>query len=229
MKIGGSWCGWESPAHAQGNVMLLALALYSGMFDAIESPYLHLFRWVSMGISLLSLAWPGRVFFTGAWSALRTRTVHLDLPIAIGLGAGAIWGVVSTIRGTGEIYFDSLSVLVFALLLGRFMQTRQQRWAADSIELLYSLTPTSARIVSDAWADAANDVPIEAVQPGMIAEVLAGDSIPVDGVIVRRLIEDRSEPAHWRIAACRCARRHGRGSGCGESRRGHSRARRGHR
>lgn len=168
-----------------GNVMLLALALYSGMFDAIDAPYLHLFRWVSMGISLVSLAWPGRVFFIGALNALRTRTLHLDLPIAIGLGAGAIWGVVSTVRGSGEIYFDSLSVLVFALLLGRFMQTRQQRWTADSIELLYSLTPTSARVVADVWDESASEVPIEAVSPGMIVEALAGDSIPVDGVIVR--------------------------------------------
>ncbi len=166
-----------------GNVMLLALALYSGMFDAIESQYLQLFRWVSMGISMVSLAWPGRVFFRGAWNALRTRTLHLDVPIALGLGAGAIWGAVSTIRGAGEIYFDSLSVLVFALLLGRFIQSRQQRWAADAVELLYSLTPTSARVVGE---DAVvRDAPIEAVHRGMIVEVRAGDSIPVDGVVTR--------------------------------------------
>jgi Cu2+-exporting ATPase len=166
-----------------GNVMLLALAMYSGMFDAIEPQYLRLFRWVSMAISLVSLAWPGRVFFRGAWSALRTRTLHLDVPIALGLGAGAVWGAVSTIRGSGEIYFDSLSVLVFALLLGRFIQSRQQRWAADAVELLFSLTPTSARVVGDDGA--AHEAAIEAVQPGMIVEVRAGDSIPVDGVVTR--------------------------------------------
>lgn len=167
-----------------GNVMLLALAMYAGMFDAIEPAYLGLFRWVSMAISLVSLAWPGSVFFRGAWSALRTRTLHLDVPIALGLGAGAAWGVVSTIRGTGEIYFDSLSVLVFALLLGRFIQTRQQRWTSDAVELLFSLTPTSARIVAEDGQSTRN-VPIEAVRCGVIVEVRAGDSIPVDGVVVR--------------------------------------------
>lgn len=164
-----------------GNVMLLALALYAGAFNSVEGSYATFFRWLSMGLSVLSLAWPGRVFFKGAWAAIRTRTLHLDLPIAIGLGAGAIWGVVNTIRGSGEIYFDSLSVLVFALLLGRWIQRRQQRWSSDSVELLYSLTPTSARLVKD---DGVREVPIETIAIDEVVEVLAGDSVPVDGLIL---------------------------------------------
>lgn len=168
-----------------GNVMLLALAMYAGMFDAIDAAHLHLFRWASMAISVVSLAWPGNVFFRGAWNALRTRSLHLDLPIAVGLGAGGIWGVISTIAGTGEIYFDSLSVLVFALLLGRHAQWRQQRWSADSLELLFSLTPTTARVVNSERTGEVSELPIEAVETGMLVEVHAGDSVPVDGVIVQ--------------------------------------------
>lgn len=168
-------------AACAGNVMLLALALYAGMFDEMEPAYRELFRWLSMGISLVSLAWPGRVFFRSAWSAVRTRTLHLDVPIALGLGAGAVWGVVNTVRGTGEIYFDSLSVLVFALLAGRWVQHRQQRWSADAVELLFSLTPSSVRLVRGAVVV---EAPIEAVSAGDTVEVLAGQSIPVDGVVV---------------------------------------------
>lgn len=163
-----------------GNVMLLALSLYSGAFDSMEAQYQQLFRWVSMLISLVSVAWPGSVFFRGAIAAIRTRTAHLDLPIAIGLGAGAVWGVVNTVRGTGEVYFDSLSVLVFALLVGRAIQHRQQRWSADAVELLFSLTPSSVRKVE---ADAVIEVPIEAIHENDLVEVLAGDSIPADGAI----------------------------------------------
>jgi len=164
-----------------GNVMLLALALYAGAFDSIEGQYRQAFRWLSMAITLVSLAWPGRVFFIGALAALRTRTINLDLPISIGLLAGAVSGVVNTVRGTGEIYFDSLSVLVLALLAGRWVQQRQQRWSSDAVELLYSLTPGSARLVEESGT---RDVPIEAVSPGMTVEVRAGDSIPVDGVVL---------------------------------------------
>lgn len=169
-----------------GNVMLLALALYAGLFDTMEPHYRALFRWTSMGISLVSVAWPGSVFFRGALAAIRTRTMHLDLPIAIGLGAGAVWGAINTVRGAGEIYFDSLSVLVFALLVGRLIHRRQQRWASDAIELLYALTPTAASVVEcDALGnEVVRDVPIEAVQVGAAVEVRAGDSIPVDGEVL---------------------------------------------
>jgi Cu2+-exporting ATPase len=165
-----------------GNVMLLALALYSGALSSMEAQYEHLFRWLSMFISLVSLAWPGSVFFRGAWASIRTRTPHLDLPIAIGLAAGAGWGVMNTVTGSGEIYFDSLSILVFALLVGRASQRRQQRWSADAVELLFSLTPSAARRVENA---SITEVPIEALRPGDTVEVLAGDSIPADGIITR--------------------------------------------
>lgn len=162
------------------NVMLAALALYCGMFGNIEAHEAALFRWLSMVLGVISLAWPGSLFFRGAVAALRTRTAHLDLPIALGLAAGGVAGVVNVLLGRGEIYFDSLCVLVFALLVGRWVQRHQQRWAADAVELLYSLTPTSARRVEDGEV---RDVPIEAVRAGDLVEVRAGDTVPVDGVV----------------------------------------------
>lgn len=165
-----------------GNVMLLALALYAGLFDRMEPEYLRLFRWASMLIGAVSVLWPGRVFIRGAVASLRARSVQLDVPIALGLVAGLVWSAVSTVRGTGEVYFDSLSVLVFALLVGRFVQQRQQRWASDSLEMLYALTPSSARL----WEDGATrEVPIEAVAIGQVLVVRAGESFPVDGEVVR--------------------------------------------
>ncbi len=166
---------------AAGNVMLLAFALYGGMLSGIEREYNTLFRWFSMVIGLVALFWPGWLFFRGAIAAIRTRTAHLDLPIALGLVAGASAGVVNTILGRGEIYFDSLTVLIFLLLVGRWIQHRQQRWASDSLELLFSLAPDRVRLVD---GDTTRDAPIEAVKVGDTAEVIAGESIPVDGVVV---------------------------------------------
>lgn len=164
-----------------GNVMLVAIALHAGAFSGIEAIWETAFRWVSMGLGLISLLGPGRVFFRGALAALRTRTAHLDLPIAIALGAGGAAGIANTISGHGEIYFDSLTVLVFLLLVGRWVQHRQQRAAADSIELMLSLTPSSAaRVEPDGTT---RRVPIDAVVVGDLVEVLAGDAFPADGVV----------------------------------------------
>jgi P-type Cu2+ transporter len=167
------------------NVMLIFVALYAGLFDTMDQGHVQMFRWVSMGLSVISLLWPGRVFLRSALAALRMRTLHLDIPIAAGLAAGVAWGVINTIRGVGDIYFDSIAVLIFFLLVGRFIQRRQQRAAADSVELLFTLTPSVARKVSD--DNTVRDVPIETIREHDIVEVRTGDCVPVDGVIVTGL------------------------------------------
>lgn len=164
-----------------GNVMLLAVALYGGQIAGIDPFWESVFRWISMGLGVLSLAWPGRAFFRGALAAIRTRTAHLDLPIALALAVGGLWGVINTVRGTGEVYFDSLAVLVFLLLVGRWVQHRQQRTAADQVGLMLTLTPTSAALVDDSGAT--RRVPIESVTPGCTVEVAPGEAIPADGVV----------------------------------------------
>ena len=163
-----------------GNVMLLALALYSGVFDAIDVEFKTLFRYCSMALGALALAWPGSVFFKGAIASIRMRSWQLDLPIALGLTLGGVAGVVNVFRGAGEIYFDSLTMLVFLLLVGRWLQRSRQRRAAESVELLYSLTPATVTMIE---GDMERAAPIEAVTPGCILLVRAGETIPVDGVV----------------------------------------------
>ncbi|MEO7086874.1 MAG: heavy metal translocating P-type ATPase [Gemmatimonadaceae bacterium] len=165
------------------NVMLASFALYSGASGSLEPQYEKFFRWVALAVVTPSMLWPGRVFFAGAWSALRSRTLHMDVPIALGLAAGYVRGVINTVNDSGPVYFDGLAMLVFALLVGRYLQQRGQRAAADGAELLYSLTPSRARTI-DANGDT-RDIPSEAIVPGMILSVHPGETFPADGSIHR--------------------------------------------
>ncbi|MBP6442391.1 MAG: heavy metal translocating P-type ATPase [Gemmatimonadales bacterium] len=165
-----------------GNVMLPALALYSGEFAGMEAAYEGLFRWVSLGLTIPAMLFPGRVFFTGALAALRTRRLHMDLPIALALGAGFVRGAINTVADSGPIYFDGVTILIFALLTGRFLQQRGQRAAADAAELLYSLSPDSARVVTEDGSE--RTMPAAALLPGMSVRVRAGESFPADGTII---------------------------------------------
>ena len=164
-----------------GNCMLLALALYSGMVSGIEAEFREFFRWISLGLGLLSLAWPGRVFFRGAIASLVARAPRLDLPIAVGLTAAGVVGVVNVLRGEGDVYFDALTVLVFLLLSGRWLQHRQQRAAADAVELLYSLAPAWARLVGPDGAS--RRVSAASLRPGDTVEVRAEETVPADGIV----------------------------------------------
>lgn len=169
-----------------GNVMLMAFALYGGWFHGMEEGFRAMFRWASLGLAILAVIWPGRVFFRGAWAALRTRTVHMDVPIALGLGAGLLGGAWNTITGAGEVYFDSVTALVFLLLVGRTLQERQQRKAFDALAMLSALTPRTARRYE---GDQLREVPQAALRVGDRVEVRAGESVPADG----RILEGSAE------------------------------------
>jgi Cu2+-exporting ATPase len=163
-----------------GNTMLLALALYAGSYGQMEEQYRMFFRWLSAGLASISLAWPGSTFFRSAWAALRMRTTNLDVPISLALLVGGVAGLVNVVLNRGEIYFDSLTVLTFLLLVGRFIQYRQQRWADDAVGLLFNLTPSSCRVVR---GDEVIEVPVEALHERDVIEVRAGELFPADGVV----------------------------------------------
>lgn len=164
-----------------GNIMLLAFALYGGSFHGIEAEYSRLFRGLSLLLSLPSVLWCAGVFYRGAWGSVRTRMIHMDVPISVGILAGFLWGAVNTVRGSGEIYFDSVTALIFLLLVGRFVQRRQQRSAARATELLFLLAPLTARLVEGGTV---REVPVAALRPGAVVELRAGDSVPADGVVL---------------------------------------------
>lgn len=185
------------------NVMLAALALYAGEVNGMEANFTTFFRWVSFAITIPAFIWPGRVFFTGAWAALRTRSLHMDLPIAIALAAGFVRGSINTITGVGPIYFDGLAILIFALLVGRFLQQRGQRMAADAAELLHAIAPSTARIVEQ---DVLRDIPAQALLPGMVLDVRAGETFAADGVVLQgvssvnaALLTGESRPASVQV------------------------------
>ncbi|MCP4092641.1 MAG: heavy metal translocating P-type ATPase [Planctomycetes bacterium] len=164
-----------------GNVMGIAFALYGGYLQGMEQNLRDFFRWSAMLLTLVSLLWPGRVFFRGAWASLRTRTPHMDLPIAIGIGAGFFGGAWHTITGTGEVYFESVAVLVFLLLVGRHVQSKQQRRAYEAMELLHALTPGTARRNTGSGFE---EVPILSLQKGDQVEVRGAETAPADGTVV---------------------------------------------
>ncbi|MFO1062347.1 MAG: heavy metal translocating P-type ATPase [Pirellulales bacterium] len=164
-----------------GNVMLLALAIYAGEWTGIAAEHLQLLRVASAAVGMVSLLGPGGTFFRGAWAALRMRAAHMDIPIALGLGVGAVSGVWNTLVGHGELYYDSLAMLVFFLLIGRTLQARQQQAACEAVDLLQQLTPGTALRVRDGAVDT---VAIEDIVAGDTVEVREGRTIPVDGTVV---------------------------------------------
>ena len=166
---------------AMGNLMLLAIALYAGLFGGMAAADTAFFRWASMLVAVPALGFAATPMFRTALGALRAGRLHLDLPLSIGIVAGLGWGSANVVRGVGEIYFDSLAMLVFLLLVARFVVLRHQRRASSAAELLLALTPSRARRIGADGAIA--EVPIEAIAVNDRLSVRAGETIPIDGIV----------------------------------------------
>lgn len=169
------------------NAMAVAFALYGGIISEMPTSFRLYFQWYSVGLAVAALFVPGRVFLTNAIAALRMRTSHMDIPVAFGLMAAVGAGIVATVRGTGSIYCESAAMLVFLLLVGRFVQFRSQRQAREQVELLLAILPAVARRVqrsADRQTEQLVEVLSESLNPDDVVEIAAGESAPADGRLI---------------------------------------------
>jgi Cu2+-exporting ATPase len=172
---------------AAGNTMLLAAALYAGELQDMSPKFTEYFEWWSAILTIPSVTYGSMPFYRGAWGGLRTRTAHIDVPISLGIIGGYVASVFSVIYGFGAVYFDTVGLLVFLLLLGRFFQQRGQRAALRGTELLAVLTPPIAWRLDPNAADGPRfrAVASSRLRPGDQLRVRAGETMPADGTVVR--------------------------------------------
>ena len=160
-----------------GNSMMIASALYAGA----DGGFGRAFEWLSLLLAIPAVTYGAWPFYRGALSGARARVVHLDLPIVIGLLTGFFASVAATITGSGAVYYDSCTALVFLLLAGRFVQSRGQRAAMNRAELLCALTPGAAWRLNGAEYES---VPASAVRVGDRIRVRAGEGVPADATLI---------------------------------------------
>jgi P-type Cu2+ transporter len=155
-------------------------ALYAGWwFGAMDPAFAALFRWVSLLLATPVTLWSAAPFFIGAWSGLRHRVLPMDLPIALGIAVLYLQGFAATLTA-GQGYLDSLTMLVALLLVGRLLESRGRRRAADAATALVATIPRTAR---RAEGERLVTVPIEALASGDRIDVGAGEEFAADGVI----------------------------------------------
>ncbi|MBF0588165.1 MAG: cadmium-translocating P-type ATPase, partial [Magnetococcales bacterium] len=165
-----------------GNVMLLAVALYAGFFQGMEAKYKEFFHWVSLLIATPVVFYSGGLFLQGAWRGLQFGRLNMDVPIALGMLVTYFYSLWMTVSGQGEVYFDSVTMFVFVLLTGRFLESSARRRAAGATERLLRLEPqTATRINPDGHPE---EIPIRALQAGDRVLVKPGERMPADGPVL---------------------------------------------
>lgn len=163
-------------------VMMMAIAMYLGEIDDGMKPGIrNLLRWASLMITLPVILYSGQAFFLSAWRDLKRRQLGMDVPVSLAISAAFLASVWATLRGTGEVYFDSVTMFVFFLLVGRFLETSARHRAGQVAEALVRLSPATAHRKSGAGLET---VPVAELHLGDELLVKPGEAVPADGRVV---------------------------------------------
>lgn len=166
---------------AMGNVMLLSVGVWSTSVDTMGVATRDLMHWISAGIALPTILFSGRPFFRSALRALSVGHTNMDVPISLALLLAGGMSLFETINHGEHVYFDSAVMLMFFLLIGRYLDFRARKNARSTATDLLSTLSGFANVI-----DSGNlrRVMIRDLQADMIVRVSAGEKFPVDGIVI---------------------------------------------
>ena len=163
--------------------MMMAVALYAGVFDGIDPSVREFFRWLGVLVATPVVLYSAQPFFRGAMREWRARHLSMDTPVALAIGLIYAASFASVLAGGSEIYFDSVSMFVLFLLVGRHLAMRARHRASDVVDALARLQPALAERRED---DRYVTVAVHELAAGDIVRVAVGATIPADGELIGR-------------------------------------------
>ena len=177
---------WLVSGFCMMQVMMYAAPGYFAGAGEIPLDIQQLLRWASWMLSLPVVLFSCQPFFRSAWRDLHQRRVGMDLPAAIGIAVTFAISTAATFEPQGwwghEVYFDSLTMFVFFMLSGRWLEQRLRVRTAGSLDLLSQRLPDSV----ERWAASGQFERVAArrLKPGDRIRVLPGEAFPADGTIL---------------------------------------------
>ena len=177
---------WLVAGFCMMQVMMYAFPSYIAGPGDITPDIEKLLRWASWVLSLPVLLFSCRPFFANALRDLRQRRISMDLPVALGIAITFAVSSAATFEPQGwwshEVYFDSLTMFVFFLLTGRWLEQRLRGRTARSLDSLMQRLPDS--VERQAVSGLFERVAVRRLMPGDLIRVLPGEAFPSDGRIV---------------------------------------------
>ena len=179
-KLRGRFLG---AAALTGLILLGSLPMMFGFMSPVP------IWWLNLGLLALATPvqfWAGWRFYEGAWGALKHGQANMNTLVAVGTSAAYLYSVVATLvpglyAGRADVYFDTSSLIVTLILLGRLLEARAKGRTNEAIKKLAGLRARTARVVRDGEEV---DVPVEDVRVGDVVVVRPGEKVPVDGRVL---------------------------------------------
>jgi len=164
------------------NIMWISIALYAGAFSGISGEYRQFFHWVSCAIATPVLLYSGGPILVAAWRGLHQARLSMDLPISIGALATFAYSLWQTVQGGTHVYFDTVVVFLFIILIGRYLEALARRNASSATLRLLELQPRMATRLTAKGSE--ERVAVRKLRPGDKLRIKPGDKVPADGIVI---------------------------------------------
>jgi Cu2+-exporting ATPase len=167
-------------------VMMYAMPTYVAGPGDMTSDAKNLMHWASWILTLPVLIFSSGPFFSNAYNDLKLRQISMDMPVALGILITFVVSTAATFEPSGwwghEVYFDSLSMFVFFLLIGRWIELRMRDRTAGALDVLMRRLPSSVERIKDDGSF--ERIAVRRLNVGDVVRILPGESFPADGTIV---------------------------------------------
>jgi P-type Cu2+ transporter len=167
-------------------VMMYAVPAYLAGEGEMTADIASLMRWASLTLTLPVISYSAWPFFAGAWRDLRAARLGMDVPVALGIAVAFGASAAATLRGAGEVYFDSVTMFVFLLLVGRYFEILARQRAGNALRDLGRLVPEFAeRLREFPRSLEVERVGVAVLRAGDVVLVRPGETFPADGTVAQ--------------------------------------------
>ncbi|BBG66511.1 lead, cadmium, zinc and mercury transporting ATPase [Hydrogenimonas sp.] len=163
------------------NIMWIAVAKYTGMFTGMREDVKTVLDFAEWVLATPTLFYSGWIFYRGAWYGLKNRFVNMDSLVATGASLAYFYSIWAMVTDHGEVYFDSVTMIITFVLAGKYLEVLSKKRAADTMDALSNALPTEVTVI---YGNEKTMVPVEEVKPGDIIEVRPGEKAAIDGVVL---------------------------------------------
>ncbi len=164
-------------------VMMYAYPAYIAGEGDLSAEADRLMRWASLILTVPVVFYSAAPFFQRAVRDFRLRQLGMDVPVALGVGSAFVASVWATLIDGPEVYFDSVTMFVFLLLCGRYLEMLARQKAVRGVEELGKVLPVFAERLEPDSAQGLR-VPVSRLVPGDRIRVRPGEVIPADGIVL---------------------------------------------
>lgn len=163
------------------NIMWLAIAHYAGYFGGIQQSFKDILNVAQFALATPVLFYSGWIFFRGAYYGYKNNIVNMDTLVASGALSAYIYSIYAMISQKGEVYFDSVVMIITFVLVGKYLEVLSKKHAVDTLDGIMGSTPTEVTLIDSGVKSL---VSIENVVIGDVIELKPGEKVVIDGEVI---------------------------------------------